>query len=84
MMPAPYPRNFLTHRLENISLAHQQKIFLFISGGLDQLSMFHRRDLSVRFLINFICGEGWFLLQLTRRVNIYRDYVCDGHGSIFG
>ena len=83
MMPAPYPRSFLTHRLENISLAHQQKIFLFISGGLDQLSMFLRLDHSVRFLINFICG-GEFLLQLTRRVNIYRDYVCDGHGSIFG
>ena len=27
LMPAPYPRTLLTHRLQNISLAQQQKIF---------------------------------------------------------
>lgn len=27
---------------------------------------------------------GNFLLQLTRRVNIFTVTLCDGHGSIFG
>ena len=55
LMPAPYPRTLLTHRLENILLA-DQKIFHFLSGGLDRLSILLRLDLSVRFLIYFICG----------------------------